>query len=230
MIEPCIPLAQLSYVNPLLAQRLVVWSPLMIASNKKRDEDVVDTKQTPNTSRGLHQQEKEGDIVGQSLGTIYAPDGKILVEGDPVKQPALAATLQKIADDPSSFYLGSIADDLVADIQANGGIITKEDMQYFWNPTTTGERGGVREPDPLSMWYAGYELIGASPPISGGSCTALSLNLLEPFNFGVLGNKSSLAQHYLIESWKWAFADRSALGDPLFVNCSDGTLFPSSPS
>lgn len=45
----------------------------------------------------------------------------------------------------------------------------------------------------------------------------MALNLIEPFNFPMMTNESSLAQHYLIEAWKWAYADRMAIGDPDYV-------------
>ena len=46
----------------------------------------------------------------------------------------------------------------------------------------------------------------------------LTLNLIEPYNFPLMTNASSLAQHYLIEAWKWSFSDRMAIADPDFVN------------
>lgn len=41
-----------------------------------------------------------------------------------MKRPRLAATLRRIAEDPMSFYTGSLAADIVADIQENGQIST----------------------------------------------------------------------------------------------------------
>lgn len=43
--------------------------------------------------------------------------------GSKIQLPTLAKTFQRIADDPLSFYNGSLAEDIVADIQDEG--------QYF---------------------------------------------------------------------------------------------------
>ena len=41
-------------------------------------------------------------------------------EGDIIRRPKLAKTLKVIAADPMSFYNGSLADDIIADIQEAG--------------------------------------------------------------------------------------------------------------
>ncbi|KAH3882875.1 hypothetical protein DPMN_006821 [Dreissena polymorpha] len=47
--------------------------------------------------------------------------GKTYKEGETMKLPKLAQTLQVIADEgPEAFYNGSLADDIVADIQEAG--------------------------------------------------------------------------------------------------------------
>ena len=45
--------------------------------------------------------------------------------------PELGSTLEKIAEDPMSFYHGSIAEQIVEDIQQAGGIITRSDMRNY---------------------------------------------------------------------------------------------------
>jgi gamma-glutamyltranspeptidase / glutathione hydrolase / leukotriene-C4 hydrolase len=57
-----------------------------------------------------------------------------------------------------------------------------------------------------------YELVLTPPPF-GGAVMGMALNLLEGFD--LLAN-DSLTEHYLVESWKWAFGDRYSLGDPGF--------------
>jgi len=42
--------------------------------------------------------------------------------GDMIRYPKLGATLQRIADDPHTFYNGSLAADIVLDIQERGEV------------------------------------------------------------------------------------------------------------
>lgn len=128
-----------------------------------------------------------------------------------VYQPALANTLRTIQEDPLNFYFGQLAKNMVADIKNATGIITEADFNYYWN-------NGVFVRPPVSSYFQGYKVLGAGPPYTGGLITAMTLNLIEPYDFGLMTNESSLAQHYLIEAWKWAYADRMAIGDPSFVD------------
>lgn len=48
--------------------------------------------------------------------------------GTPIRLPRLARTFQAIADDPLSFYVGSLAEDVIADITDAG-----EYLKYCWN-------------------------------------------------------------------------------------------------
>jgi len=48
------------------------------------------------------------------------PDGKLVKAGDIVKDPKLAQTLRRIAADPFTFYNGSLAQDIVDDINEYG--------------------------------------------------------------------------------------------------------------
>lgn len=54
--------------------------------------------------------------------TVSGNTGNLLTEGDIIKLPKLADTFEKISQDPFSFYNGSLADDIVADIQEAGMI------------------------------------------------------------------------------------------------------------
>ena len=51
---------------------------------------------------------------------VAKEDGSLLKEGDILKMPKLANTLQKIAEDPFTFYNGSLANDIVNDIAEEG--------------------------------------------------------------------------------------------------------------
>lgn len=67
------------------------------------------------------------------LAELYiTEDGEFVEVGDVIKRPQLAATLRMIANKGvEEFYSGSIARDLVSDIQAAGGIISLEDLGSY---------------------------------------------------------------------------------------------------
>ena len=52
--------------------------------------------------------------------TFVKPDDTLYEKGDIMKRPTLAATFRRIAEDPFTFYNGSLAYDIVADIQERG--------------------------------------------------------------------------------------------------------------
>jgi len=47
-------------------------------------------------------------------------NGSLVQEGDLLKNPKLAATLRRISDDPTTYYNGSLARDIVDDIAEYG--------------------------------------------------------------------------------------------------------------
>ena len=88
--------------------------------------------------------------------------------GDRLVQKDLAASLHLLADDgPDAFYKGKIADQLVAEMKAGGGLITKDDL--------AGYQANVRAP--IHGTYRGYNIYGPPPPSSGGTCLVEMLNM-----------------------------------------------------
>ncbi len=47
-------------------------------------------------------------------------DGSLIQEGDILQNPKLGETLSRIAEDPDTFYRGSLAEDMVADMEEYG--------------------------------------------------------------------------------------------------------------
>ncbi|HVX13366.1 MAG TPA: gamma-glutamyltransferase [Pirellulales bacterium] len=128
---------------------------------------------------------------------------------DRLRQPDLAATLRKIAEEgPSAFYTGAIARKIVAEMECGGGLITADDL--------SGYRAVERRP--VRGTYRGYEILGAPPPSSGGIATIEALQMLESFELRQYDRGSARAQHLVIEVLRRAFCDRARwLGDPDFV-------------
>lgn len=141
------------------------------------------------------------------LRRVYGrADGQPWKEGDRLVLPELGATLARIAvDGPEAFYRGAIAEAIVAEMQAGGGLITREDLARY--------RANVREP--VHGTYRGFDIYGPPPPSSGGTVVVTALNILETFNLKERGRWSPETVHLITEAMRRAYADRARwLGDP----------------
>lgn len=145
-----------------------------------------------------------------SMAIFYKPGGIPYEVGDILVQKDLAKSLRLIAKEGTkTFYQGAIAQAIVADMQANGGLITKEDLAAY-QPL-------IRKP--IRGTYRGYEIYSMPPPSSGGVHLVQMLNLLEGFPIRELGHNTAQTIHLMAETMKLAYADRSKfLGDPDFVD------------
>ena len=100
----------------------------------------------------------------------FFPGGALLEPGALLRQPRLAATLERIADDGAAhFYRGPFAERMVAVVQAAGGVLTRDDLEAY----------EVRWQEPARGTYRGYEVVGSPPPDNGGTHVIEILNLLE---------------------------------------------------
>ncbi|MCE5986252.1 gamma-glutamyltransferase [Pseudomonas sp. 5FOS] len=131
--------------------------------------------------------------------------------GELFKQPEMAQTLERIADKGvSEFYQGKTADLLVAQMQADKGLITKQDLQDY--------KAVWREP--MAVSWRGNVVYTAPPPSSGGVALAQLLGIKEnrAADFKGVAHNSAQYIHLLAEIEKRVFADRADyLGDPAFT-------------
>ncbi|MBA1204660.1 gamma-glutamyltransferase [Pseudomonas capeferrum] len=131
--------------------------------------------------------------------------------GETFTQPELAQTLERIADKGvSEFYQGQTADLLVAQMKADKGLITKDDLKDYkalWR-------------NPIAIDWRGNVVYTAPPPSSGGVALAQLLGIKEQRAADFKGVEHNSAQyiHLLAEIEKRVFADRADyLGDPGFT-------------
>ena len=138
----------------------------------------------------------------------FSNNGEPYAAGDRLRQPDLAATLERIADDgPAGFYAGRTAELLVREMEAGGGLITAADLAAY--------EPRVREP--IRGDYRGYTVLSMPPPSSGGVALVQMLNVLEGWDLRAAGHGSATTVHRMAEAMRRAFADRARLlGDPDF--------------
>ena len=144
-----------------------------------------------------------------SLRKFYKPDGSNYEVGELWKQPDLAWTLSEIAEHGvEAFYSGSVAEKIVADMEAHSGLITMQDLADY----------KVVEREPVRGSFRGYEIAAMPAPSSGGTHVIQMLNILENFPLAKMGPESADTLHIMAEAMKFSYADRSKyLGDPDFV-------------
>ncbi|HSG48242.1 MAG TPA: gamma-glutamyltransferase, partial [Longimicrobiales bacterium] len=88
------------------------------------------------------------------------PDGTPHQAGDLFRQPDLARTLRTIRDEGAeAFYMGSIAQAMAADIQANGGAVTLESLGQYLAEESLVVRGSYRDHDLVGLWLPSFGAI-----------------------------------------------------------------------
>ena len=138
----------------------------------------------------------------------FSKNGVPYAAGEMLKQPDLARTLTRIAEQgPAGFYEGETAALIEKEMKANNGLITVGDLKAY----QAKKRGVVKGT------YRGYDIIGMPPPSSGGMAVVQMLNVLEGFDLKANGYGSALNIHLTAEAMRRAFADRARyIGDPDF--------------
>ena len=138
---------------------------------------------------------------------VYMPGGKAPQKGEIFRNPALARTLQAIADGGrDAFYKGDIARTIDAFMQREGGFLSYRDLAEH---TSTWV-------EPVSTNYRGYE-VWELPPNGQGIAALQILNLLEHYDLSKMGFGSADYVHLFVEAKKLVFEDRARwYADPDF--------------
>jgi gamma-glutamyltranspeptidase/glutathione hydrolase len=144
--------------------------------------------------------------------------------GEIFRQPELATTLRKLVEAEKRalargatrkqaimaaydrFYRGDIAADFAAGVQAEGGLITKEDLA----------RWQVKIEEPRHANYRGIDVYKLDSWVQG-PVMLQALNILEQFDLASMGYNSARYLHTLYQAMNLSFADRDFYyGDPAF--------------
>jgi gamma-glutamyltranspeptidase / glutathione hydrolase len=141
---------------------------------------------------------------------IYADAaGAPLAVGATLRNPDLANTYRRIATHGArDFYDGEIAQRIVADMRAHGGLISEVDLASC----------APEETNPLWGTYRGHRIATNNPP-GGGIMLLQMLNILEQFDLPAIGHNTPEYIRVVAEAMKIATADKDAyVGDPRFVD------------
>lgn len=131
--------------------------------------------------------------------------GKPAQEGQLFRAPGQAEVLRRIAKSgPEAFYLGEVAEDILAELQARGGVHTAEDF--------AGARSFYT--DPIGEEYKGAELL-EHPPNGQGATANLLLNILAHFDIAAMDPVGAERVHIEVEASKLAYDARNRfIADP----------------
>ncbi|XP_040011096.1 gamma-glutamyltransferase 5a isoform X2 [Xiphias gladius] len=146
----------------------------------------------------------------QSLRKLYSDkDGNLLKTGDVVKFEKLADTFEMIANHGADvFYNGSIAEDLIRDIEEAGGTLTVQDLDLYKVTVT----------DAWTVSLGEYQMY-IPPPPAGGILLSLILNIMKGYGLNsasLTGEQKTLAYHRYVEAFKFANGLKKYIRDPQF--------------
>ncbi|XP_010880201.2 glutathione hydrolase 7 isoform X2 [Esox lucius] len=144
-------------------------------------------------------------VKGQNMSLrfrdMFFPGGRALLPGSILKAPGLAAVLEAGV---SEFYSGNLTQEMASEVQANGGVLTQEDLSNY----------SALVEQPMEGLYQGFRVL-VPPPPSVGAALISALNILEDFHLAE--NDTHSAHHWIAESLKAALAMASGLGDPRYT-------------
>ncbi|KAJ8972791.1 hypothetical protein NQ317_004475 [Molorchus minor] len=133
------------------------------------------------------------------------------LEGQYVKRPRLAKTLEIIAEEGGyALHNGSLTESFVNDIRLHNGIITVEDMNNYtpeWQ-------------DPIVSTLSGNNSLYTVPLPGSGVILTFILNILNDF-IDTNDPKSVTTYQRIIESFKFGYGRRTELGDSKFVQVDE---------
>lgn len=139
----------------------------------------------------------------------FRPGGELKRIGDVVANPDMAATLRIVAHEGAdAFYTGQIAERILEDMAANGGLMSESDLADYRTSHNT----------PLSGRYRGLDVHSNHPP-GGGVMVVQMLNILEHFDLAAMGHNSVDYVRTVTEAMKRATVDKDTfVGDPAFYD------------
>ncbi len=107
-----------------------------------------------------------GEMLSYTPGSraIYAPDGNLLGEGDVIRMPRLAETLEAVAADPET-ACSELAAAVIAGMGPRGRISTEDIAAH-----------AVIERTPIAVPFRGGEVVTNPPPSWGGALIAAALS------------------------------------------------------
>ncbi|CAD5206532.1 unnamed protein product [Bursaphelenchus okinawaensis] len=161
---------------------------------------------------GLLQNEKDvlqeptirNHFINPQTGNIYKAGEQITTRTNLIRT---LETISRSSNPLYEFYHGSLAESMVKEFQRNGGIITMDDFKQY--------KAIVRSEDEVIKVSLNNGLVGCGPPPPSSAAVTLAiLGVIQGFKHNIKTTEGyTELLHHFIEASKFAYAQRSELGD-----------------
>jgi len=169
----------------------VAWADLVAPSIKLADEGFVLDEALPTSiAEGRASFTKYPEAA-----KVFMPGGRMPRPGDRFVNKDYAETLRTLArEGGQSFYRGSIAQKIAADMAANAGVITLDDLAQY----------RAIERRPISGKFHGHLVYSVPAPVPTGLQIVETLNILDHYQPKPGATIATDADylHYAIEAWR----------------------------
>ncbi|MDP6442290.1 MAG: gamma-glutamyltransferase [Pirellulaceae bacterium] len=185
------------------------WRRLVEPAARLAEEGfIIDAPLAGSINRVMRRSSESNPRFAEMRRVYGRPGGGQWRAGDKLLLPDLARTLQRIAKEGADgFYAGETAGLIAEEMKRGGGLIRRGDLAAY--------RAHVRKP--THGRYRGFDIYGAPPPASGGTCVVLTLQQLESFQLRKHRDDPGLVAHLMAEAMRRSFCQRAKhLGDPAF--------------
>lgn len=183
--------AGMDYLYQRYGSGRIAWADLIAPAVDHAEHGFVLDDTLPSTiAQGRRYFEKH-----LAAARIYLPGGRVPRAGDRFVNHDYAETLRAIAEGGAdTFYRGSLARRIAADMQTNDGLITYEDLAQY----------RAVERKPVSGRYRDHLLFTGGPPVGAGVALLEAFQVMEHYTPRPQATAARDADylHYLIEAWK----------------------------
>jgi gamma-glutamyltranspeptidase len=173
------------------ASHKIAWADLIAPAIKLADEGFILDEALPTSiAEGRAQFAKYPESA-----KLFLPGGNVPKPGDRFVNKDYAETLRILAKEGAqSVYTGTIAQRIVADMAANGGVIDAEDLGQY----------RAMERKPLMGRYRGNLVYSVPAPVSSGAQLIETLNILDNYKpkAGATYATDPDYFHYVIDAWR----------------------------
>ena len=168
----------------------VSWAELLAPAIALAEEGVVLREVLPTTLRRRAEELRQYEATR----ALFFEDGRPLQPGDTLRNPDLAWTLRRIAENGAdAFYEGAVAERMAEDLRGKGNAMTERDLARYW----------AAERTPMTGTYQGHTVYGSAPATTGGATLVSKLQLLDQHEATTGPYPTDTDRlHAMIEAWK----------------------------